>query len=248
MLLAGRMVLAADGMLVNLADTGANRKAFGSAGTADDSAPFPQLRVIALTARAARAARAKIGAILGSCRAGEQTLLERLVKRRPDLFSGRVVCFDRNFPGYELIVGDPPGGRARRGPRRGHAQPAAGARRRLAARRIPYELAQRPVREEGRPAPGPGHRARRRHALRGRERRNLRDLRRDHRPPGPRGRARGSGPGDVPHPLERVGNHVRRGRDHDRRRREPHAPARSCGPGPRGWSSRRPGPGSPPPS
>jgi len=100
-LLAGRMVLAADGMLVNLADTEANRKAFGSTGTADDSAPFPQLRVVALTARAARA---KIGAILGSCRAGEQTLLKRLVKRRPDLFSGRVICFDRNFPGYELIM------------------------------------------------------------------------------------------------------------------------------------------------
>jgi len=26
------------------------------------------------------------------------------VKRRPELFSGRVVCFDRNFPGYELIM------------------------------------------------------------------------------------------------------------------------------------------------
>ncbi len=100
-LLAGRIVLAAGGMLVNLADTEANRKAFGSTGTADDSAPVPQLRVIALTARAARA---KIGAILGSCRAGEQTLLKRLVKRRPELFSGRVVCFDRNFPGYELIM------------------------------------------------------------------------------------------------------------------------------------------------
>jgi hypothetical protein len=100
-LLAGMMVLAADGMLVNLADTGANRKAFGSTGTADDSSPFPQLRVVALTARAGRA---KIGAILGSCRAGEQTLLKRLVKRRPDLFDGRVTCFDRNFPGYDLIT------------------------------------------------------------------------------------------------------------------------------------------------
>jgi hypothetical protein len=93
-LLAGMAVLAADGMLVNLADTPANRAMFGSAGTADGSAPFPQLRVVAL---AARAGRAMIGAILGSSRAGEQTLLKRLVKRRPELFAGRVTCFDRNF-------------------------------------------------------------------------------------------------------------------------------------------------------
>ena len=100
-LLAGMMVLAADGMLVNLADTPANRAMFGSTGTADDSAPFPQLRVVALTARAGRAL---VGAILGGSSAGEQTLLRRLAKRRPDLFAGRVICFDRNFPGYDLIM------------------------------------------------------------------------------------------------------------------------------------------------
>ena len=100
-LLAGMTVLAADGMLVNLADTPANRAMFGSTGTADDSAPFPQLRIVALTARAGRA---MLGAILGGSSAGEQTLLKRLVKRRPDLFAGRVICFDRNFPGYDLIM------------------------------------------------------------------------------------------------------------------------------------------------
>ena len=100
-LLAGMMVLAADGMLVNLADTPANRAMFGSTGTVDDSAPFPQLRVVAL---AARAGRAMPGAILGSSRAGEQTLLKRLARRRPELFAGRVTCFDRNFPGYDLIT------------------------------------------------------------------------------------------------------------------------------------------------
>jgi Insertion element 4 transposase N-terminal len=103
-LLAGMMVCAADGMLVNLADTPANRKAFGCTGTAaqegKDAAPFPQLRIVALTARAGRA---MLGAILGSSHAGEQTLLKRLVKRRPELFAGRVTCFDRNFPGHELI-------------------------------------------------------------------------------------------------------------------------------------------------
>jgi hypothetical protein len=100
-LLAGMMVCAADGMLVNLADTPANRAMFGSTGTANDSAPFPQLRVVALTARAGRAV---LGAILGGSAAGEQTLLNRLVRRRPDLVTGRVICFDRNFPGYDLIT------------------------------------------------------------------------------------------------------------------------------------------------
>ena len=97
-LLAGMTVCAADGMLVNLADTEANRMEFGCTGTAEQegegAAPFPQLRVVALTARAGRA---MLGAILGRARAGEQTLLARLVRRRPDLFAGRVTCFDRNF-------------------------------------------------------------------------------------------------------------------------------------------------------
>jgi hypothetical protein len=81
-LLAGMMVLAADGMLANLPDTPENRAMFGSTGTADDSAPFPQLRIVAITARAGRA---MLGAIPGSSRAGKQTLLKRLVRRRPDL-------------------------------------------------------------------------------------------------------------------------------------------------------------------
>ena len=99
-LLAGMTVCAADGMLVNLADTPQNRMMFGCTGTADDSSPFPQLRIVALTARAGRA---MLGAILGSSHAGEQTLLRRLARRRPELFAGRVTCFDRNFPGHELI-------------------------------------------------------------------------------------------------------------------------------------------------
>ena len=81
-LLAGMMVCAADGMLVNVADTPANRKAFGCTGTAaqdgEGAAPFPQLRIIAL---AARAGRAMPGAICGRARAGEQTLLRHEVAR-----------------------------------------------------------------------------------------------------------------------------------------------------------------------
>jgi Insertion element 4 transposase N-terminal len=104
-LLAGMMVCAADGMLVNVADTPQNRAMFGCTGTAaqegEGSAPFPQLRIVALTARAGRA---MLGAICGRARAGEQALLARLVRRRPELFTGRVICFDRNFPGYDLIT------------------------------------------------------------------------------------------------------------------------------------------------
>src|SRR3989442_5296354 len=100
-LLAGMMVCAADGMLVNLPDTPANRAMFWSTGTADDSAPFPQLRIVAITARAGRA---MLGAIPGSGRAGEQTLLKRLGRRRPGLVAGRVLRFDPNFPGYDLVT------------------------------------------------------------------------------------------------------------------------------------------------
>jgi hypothetical protein len=100
-MLAGMPVAGADGMLVNLADTPANRAFFGTTGTADGSSPFPQLRVVAVIARAGRA---MLGAILGQASAGEQTLLARLVRRRPELFAGLVACFDRNFPGHDLVT------------------------------------------------------------------------------------------------------------------------------------------------
>ena len=123
-------------------------------------------RVVALTARAGRA---MLGAILGSARAGEQTLLKRLVRRRPDLFAGRVTCFDRNFPGYDLITAIlDAGGHVVARVKAGISLPLD-ARRRLAARRIPPDLAERPVREEGRPAAGPRRRAQRDPALRRRD-------------------------------------------------------------------------------
>jgi hypothetical protein len=92
--LAGRPLAGADGMLVNVADTKENRAFFGTTGTADGTSSFPQVRIVALIARAGRA---MLGAILGQTSAGEQTLLKRLAKRRPELFDGLVVCFDRNF-------------------------------------------------------------------------------------------------------------------------------------------------------
>ena len=100
-MVAGMPADAADGMLVNLADTKENRDYFGTTGTGDGSSPFPQLRIIALTARAGRAIR---GAVLGKACDGEQTLLKTLAAEQPGLFAGRVTLFDRNFPGHDLIL------------------------------------------------------------------------------------------------------------------------------------------------
>jgi hypothetical protein len=105
LVLGGMPVCGIDGMLVALADTPANRAMFGCTGTRSQkgpgSAPFPQLLAVVITARAARAT---LGAITGKARAGEQTLLYRLIRRRPDLFTGRVFAFDRNFPGHKIIT------------------------------------------------------------------------------------------------------------------------------------------------
>jgi hypothetical protein len=100
-MVAGMPAGAADGMLVNLADTKENRDYFGTTGTGDGSSPFPQLRIVALTARAGRAIR---GAIPGKASDGEQTLLKTLASEQPVLFAGRVTLFDRNFPGHDVIL------------------------------------------------------------------------------------------------------------------------------------------------
>jgi len=100
-MVAGMPADAADGMLVNLADTKENRDYFGTTGTGDGSSRFPQLRIVALTARAGRAIR---GAIPGKASDGEQTLLKTLASEQPVLFAGRVTLFDRNFPGHDVIL------------------------------------------------------------------------------------------------------------------------------------------------
>ena len=100
-MLAGMPVNAADGMLVNLADTAENRDYFGATGTGDGSSPFPQARIVALTARAGRAI---LAAAIGKASDGEQTLLKTLVSEQPGLFAHRVTLFDRNFPGHGLIT------------------------------------------------------------------------------------------------------------------------------------------------
>ncbi len=105
LVLDGMPVCGIGGMLAALADTPADRAMSGCTGTRSQkgpgSAPFPQLLAVVITARAGRA---KLGAITGRARAREQTLLARLIRRRPDLSTGRVFAFDRNFPGHKIIT------------------------------------------------------------------------------------------------------------------------------------------------
>jgi hypothetical protein len=97
----GLELCAIDGFQIDLPATDANRKEFGSSGTSDGSGPFPQVRAVLVTARAARA---MLGAAMDACRVGEQTLIARLVAAHPGLFAGRVFVVDRNFLGHELAT------------------------------------------------------------------------------------------------------------------------------------------------
>jgi hypothetical protein len=112
----GLLVCAVDGTLTPVPDTPDNRRHFGSTGTADDSAPFPQLRAVAVCAAGNRAA---LGAALGTSGTGEQTLTKSLLDAHPEVFgAGRVFIFDRSWPGADLVAGrrDRQGRRARHRP------------------------------------------------------------------------------------------------------------------------------------
>ena len=62
---------------------------------------FPHLRCLLVTFFAGRAV---LGAAADTTDLGEQSLVARLVRDRPELFAGRVFLMDRNFLGYELIT------------------------------------------------------------------------------------------------------------------------------------------------
>jgi len=59
---------AVDGSVTRMPDTEANRAEFGSAGTADDSAPYPQLRDLPVTDASTRAVRAVVTGPSGGTR------------------------------------------------------------------------------------------------------------------------------------------------------------------------------------
>jgi len=98
-----------DGSLIRVPDTPANRAAFGSAGTADDSSPYPQLRELRICAASTRAT---FGVATGPAGAGvsrdkgeaEQVLLDKALKDYRYLFTPwRLWAMDRNYPGVPRI-------------------------------------------------------------------------------------------------------------------------------------------------
>ena len=99
-----------DGSLIRVPDSPVNRAAFGSAGTADDSSPFPQLRELRISAASTRAA---FGVVTGPAGAGggrdkgeaEQVLLDKALKDYGQVFTPwRLWVMDRNFPGAPRIT------------------------------------------------------------------------------------------------------------------------------------------------
>ena len=95
-----------DGTLIRVPDTPANRAAFGSVGTADDSAPFPQVRALPLTDASTRALLGMPHGPAGTDKAAaEQKLLDQAVSQYPHLFTrDRLWLLDRNFPGAARIA------------------------------------------------------------------------------------------------------------------------------------------------
>jgi hypothetical protein len=96
---------AIDGTLTRMPDTPENRQAFGSASTADDSAPFPQLRSLPVTDACTRGMLGIVSGPAGTDKAeAEQKLLDKALQDYPHLFTrGRLWIMDRNFPGVARI-------------------------------------------------------------------------------------------------------------------------------------------------
>jgi hypothetical protein len=95
-----------DGTLIRVPDTPANRAAFGSVGTGDDSSPFPQLRALPLNDASTRALLGMPhGPSGGDKAAAEQKLLDTAMRDYPHLFTmERLWLMDRNFPGAARIA------------------------------------------------------------------------------------------------------------------------------------------------
>jgi hypothetical protein len=103
----GRLkVSSADGTLVRVPDTPANRAAFGSVGTGDDSSPFPQVRALPLNDASTRALLGMPHGPAGTDKAAaEQKLLDTAMEQYPHLFTmDRIWLLDRNFPGTARVA------------------------------------------------------------------------------------------------------------------------------------------------
>ena len=96
-----------DGSVTRVPDTPANREAFGSTGTADDSAPYPQVRDLLATDASTRGTLAVVSGPSGGPKAeGEQALLDTMLTTCPQIFTPDRVCvlLDRNFPGADRVA------------------------------------------------------------------------------------------------------------------------------------------------
>jgi len=102
-----------DGSLIRVPDSAANRAAFGSAGTADDSSPYPQVRELRLSNASTRAAFAVTTGPSGAGADGdkgeaEQAYLDKALKDHRQVFTTwRLWVMDRNFPGVARIKAMP---------------------------------------------------------------------------------------------------------------------------------------------
>jgi hypothetical protein len=88
-----------DGSLTRVPDTPPNRAAFGSAGTADDCAPYPQLRELRLSHAGTRATLAVVTGASGAAAGGErdkgeaeQVLLDKAITDWSQVVSPRTGC------------------------------------------------------------------------------------------------------------------------------------------------------------
>ena len=94
-----------DGSVTRMPGTPANRAGFGSAGTGDDSAPYPQLRDLLVSDAATRGTLGVVtGPSGGDKPEAEQALLDRALTEYAWLFTkSRLWVLDRNFPGVARI-------------------------------------------------------------------------------------------------------------------------------------------------
>ena len=99
--LAGRRLVAIDGMCLDVADTSANHEYFGRPGVdKGEQAAFPQARVVAL---AECGTHAVFAAEIGTYPESEAALAERLLDRLvPGMVPGMVLTADRGFFSYAL--------------------------------------------------------------------------------------------------------------------------------------------------
>jgi len=94
-----------DGSVTRMPDTPSNRAEFGSSGTADDSAPYPQLRDLLVSDAFTRGSLGIVTGPSGGDKAeAEQALLDRALDEYAPVFTKRRLwVLDRNFPGVARI-------------------------------------------------------------------------------------------------------------------------------------------------